>query len=220
MQRIVIPVLAVVAFGAGFGARMWTEGGRALPPPPSAMGAEFVRGPAPEKKNGPKPYDRAELVAEIERLRPQIDAYRVRVETLDAEFEQAFAQVLNDEQKCVYDAKQASAQKRRAEHEAKLASAPPPPPLSDEEIAKLRQRPFETAFWKISFVGRLEMLTRDYKLDAAQQAKVRELLVARRDKFVALVDSTPSPSFKLTHIAVQVQRLVDPPAPAPAAPAK
>ncbi|HEX2852451.1 MAG TPA: hypothetical protein VHO24_04365 [Opitutaceae bacterium] len=219
MQRLVIPVLAVVAFGAGFGARMWTEGGRALPPPPSALGAEFVRGPVPEKKNGQKPYDRAELVAEIERLRPQIDAYRVRVEALDAEFEQGFAQILNDEQKCIYDEKQASAQKRRAQHEAKLAAAPPPP-LSDEEIAKLRQRPFETAFWKISFVGRLEMLTRDYKLDAAQQTKVRDLLVARRDKFVALVDSTPSPSFKLTSLAVSVQRLVDQPSPNPAAPAK
>lgn len=219
MQRIVIPVLAVVAFGAGFGARMWTEGGRALPPPPSALGAEFVRGSV-EKKSGPRPFDRAELVAEIERLRPQIDAYRTRVEALDAEFEQAFAKVLNDEQKCVYDEKQANAQKRHAQREAKIAAGPPPPPLSDEEIAKLRQRPFETAFWKISFVGRLEMLTRDYKLDAAQQTKVRDLLVARRDKFVALVDSTPSPTFKLTYLALSVQRLVDPPAPAPAAPAK
>lgn len=216
-QRLVIPVLAVVAFGAGFGARIWTEGDRALPPPPTSFGGEFVRSQGQEKKNGQKPsYNRAELVAEIERLRPHIETYRARFEALDADYDKAFAEILTPEQRHIFEEKQANAQKKRAEHEAKAAAAATQGPLSDEEIAKLRQRPFEIAFWKISFAGRLEQTARDYKLDAAQQEKVRALLIARREKFLALVDSTPSPTFRMTALAASVQRLVDPPQAPPA----
>jgi hypothetical protein len=209
-QRLVIPVLAVIAFGAGFGARMWTEGDRALPPPPARLGGEFVHAPAAEKKNGIKPYNRAELVAEIERLRPQIETYRRAVQALDVEYEKAFVEILNPEQQRIFDEKRAHAQKKRAEQEAKIAAAPPPLPLSDEEIARERQRPFEMAFGKVCFTGRLEANVRDYKLDAAQQAQVKELLERRREKFLALVDSTPSPTFKMTTLADSVQRLLDP----------
>lgn len=214
-QRLVIPLLAVVAFGAGFGARAWTEDDRPLPPPP-VMGSEFLP-PSAEKKPAPKPVDRAQLVAEIQKLRPQIDAYRAQIEAIDAEYEKAFLALLNPEQCAIHKAKDAEWRKARAERDAKAATAALSP-LSDEEIAKLRQRPFETAFWKISFAGRLEQTTRDFKLDAAQQAKVRELLIDRRNKYIALVDSTPSPTFRLTSLAASVQRLAEPPsAPSPVA---
>lgn len=211
-QRLVIPLLAVVAFGAGFGARVWTEDDRPLPPPPP-MGSEFLP-PSVEKKPAPKPVDRAQLVAEIQKLRPQIDAYRAQLEAIDADYEKAFVAILNQEQCAIYKAKDAEWKKNRAERDARAASTALSP-LSDEEIAKLRQRPFETAFWKISFAGRLEQTTRDFKLDAAQQAKVHELLVERRTKYIALVDSTPSPTFRLTSLAASVQRLAEPATTAP-----
>ncbi|MEO7411762.1 MAG: hypothetical protein ABIZ81_00270 [Opitutaceae bacterium] len=210
---MVIPLLAVVAFGAGFGARVWTEDDRALPPPP-AIGSEFLP-PTPDKKPVPKPFARAELVAEIEKLRPQIDAYRARLEAIDDEYYKAFVSILNPEQYAAHQVRDAEWKKTRAERDAKSA-ATALVPLSDEEIAKRRQRPFETAFWKICFAPMLEQTTRDFKLDAAQQAKVRELLIERRTKYIGLVDSTPSPTFKLTSLASSVQRLVDPaPTPAP-----
>lgn len=217
MQRLLIAVLTVAVFGAGFAAHLWTERARALPPPPAAIGSEFLQGSGVKPAARP-PIDRAAILAEIEKLRPQIDAYRARVEAMDAEADQAFVAILNPEQRRIYDAKRADAQKRHAEDEAKAAAAPPRPPLSDEEIAKLRQRPFESAFWKICFTDRLERSVRDYKLDAKQQEQARAILAARRDKFVALVDSTPPPTFKLTSLAASVQRLVDPrqvPAPPP-----
>lgn len=221
-QRLLIALLTVMVFAAGFVARMMTENDESMPPPP-ALGGEFVRpangdaAHAADKKTAPRPaFDRPKLVAEIEQLRPQIEAYRTRLDAIDAEFEKAFVAVLNPDQRKVYDQKQADYQKRRAERDAKAASAPTPPPLTDEEIAKLRQRPFEIAFWKVSYAGRLEQMVKDFKLDEKQRGEVAELLRARRDKFLALVDSTPPPTFKLSALVTSVQRLTDPNQPAPA----
>lgn len=209
-QRLLVSLLTIVVFAAGFFARFLTEREHPLPPPPASLLGEFASGKGPaatEKKPAPKPFDRAQLVADIEKLRPQIDAYRARLETIDREYEAAFALILNLEQRAIYQAKQ---EKHRAESESKAALAPPSTPLSEEEIAKLRQRPFESAFWKVSYSGRLETAVREYKLDAKQEAAVRQLLIERREKFLALVDATPPPTFKLTALAASVQRLLDP----------
>ncbi len=215
-QRLLIALLTVFVFAAGFVARMMTESDVSVPPPP-ALGSEFMRstnGDAThftEKKPAAKPaFDRAKLVAEIEALRPQIEAYRARLDAIDADYEKAFVRVLDSGQRRIYDQKLADYQKRRAERDAKAAAAPPPPPLTDEEIAKLRQRPFEVAFWKVSYTGRLEQMVKDYKLDATQREQVAKLLRGRRDSFLALVDSTPPPTFKLTALVTSVQRLAEP----------
>jgi hypothetical protein len=211
-QRLLIALLTMLVFGAGFAARMWTEGEVAVPPAPT-LGSEFVRPPATaaEKKAAARPgYDRAKLIAEIEALRPQIDAYRARVDAIDAEYEQGFAGLLTADQRKIYDVKQAEWQKKKADRESRAAAGPPPPPLTDEDIARLRQRPFESAFYKISFSGRLDQVTKDYSLDAKQQQAVRDLLLSRRDKFLALIDSTPPPTIRLTALVSSVQRLTEP----------
>lgn len=215
-QRLLVSLLTVLVFAAGFGARVWTEHEQPLPPPP-VVGGEFTAPQAGEKKPAPnlgKPYNRAELVAEIEKLRPQVDAYRSQIDAIDNEYEQAFAKILNPEQRKIYDKKVAEMLKRRADREAKEASAPPPP-LSDEEIAKLRQRPFESVFWRVCTTAKLEQLTHDFKLDAEQQVRERELLFTRRDKFLALLDSTPVPTIRMTSLAPLVQRVGEPAKPAP-----
>jgi hypothetical protein len=219
-QRLLVALLTVLVFSAGFMARVWTERQRPLPPPPATLMSEFAgdKNAQAQKPPAQKPFDRAQFIADIEKFGPQIEAYRKRIETMDCEFDEGFARLLNPEQKAILDAKIARDQKKRAEHEAKAALTPPAP-LTDEEIAKLRQRPFEAAFWKISFTGRLESTVKEFKLDAQQEAATRQLLAERREKFVALVDSTPPPTFKLIYLAAAVQRLVDPAA-APAQSAK
>jgi hypothetical protein len=207
-QRLLIALLTMLVFGAGFAARMWTESEVAVPPAP-VLGGEFVH-PTTDKK-APRPaIDRTKLVAEIESVRPQIDAYRARLEQIDAEYEEAFLTILTSDQKKIFDAHAAEDRKKKADRESKAASAPPPGPLSDEDIAKLRQRPFESAFYKIWFSGRLEGATKDYSLDAKQQEALHHLLLSRREKFIALVDSIPPPTFRLTHLINSVQRIADP----------
>ncbi len=226
-QRLIVACLTIVVFGAGFAGGLWSEQHRPIPPPPAPLLGEFTSGQVPDKnaaraaaaQNSAKPYDRAKLREDIDKLKPQIEAYRHRLDELDREFNAGLVALLNGEQKQIYETKAAAFQKRRAENESK-ATAASLAPLSEEEIARLRQRPFENAFWIVSFSERLERTTKDLKLDAAQTAELKRLLQARREKYLALVDSTPPPTFKLTSLATSVQRLLDHPVSTPAAQAK
>ena len=47
----------------------------------------------------------------------------------------------------------------------------------------------------------VERFTQQLGLDAAQQARLRELLLVRRTKFLELADTTPPPSLQLLRIA-------------------
>ena len=156
------------------------------------------------------PLNRAQLAAEIERLRPQIDGYRQRLDALDAEFDRELIAHLTPEQAATYTA----AQKRRAERSAKGAAqaAAKHDPLTDEEIDQLRQRSLFGVLWMIAPTMKQDSLIKDLKLTEAQQLKTRELLRDRREKFLAIVDSTPPPSIMLSRLAPAAQRL----APAPA----
>jgi len=217
-QRLLIAIFTVLVFGAGFAARMWTEGDSAMPPPPAAIGSEFVHSQAgppaagatkPDSKS-PQTLNRAKIIADIEKLRPQIDAYRTRLDQMDAEFERGLVALLSPEQKERYDARQKRAAEGRAKHDAREAADPSP--LSDEQIRRLQEMPLGEVLWKVSISARIERLNRDLKFDELQQAKVRELLTIRRDKFLALVDSTPPPSITLSQLATQTQKLAPPPA--------
>src|SRR5436190_7836607 len=98
-QRFFVTLLTVVVFLAGYAARVWTEPRATVPPAPAALATEYAR---PEskgsEKKGDRQLDRAKLVAEIQKLRPQIEAYSGQVQEIDAEFDREFAQILTAEQ--------------------------------------------------------------------------------------------------------------------------
>ena len=207
-QRLVIALLAILCFGAGFAARTWTEEGPAVPPPPTALGGEFTRtAPAPgvRRASGPQPVDRTKLVADIERYRAQIDAYKKRLDEIDAEFEHDLTPLLTAEQRDLYAARQKRFAESRARREAR--SAAEPAPLTDDQIFRLQQSPLSNVLFSVAISMRFDGINHDLKLDAAQQAKLRELLRARREKFIALVDSTPPPSIMLSRLAPVVEKI-------------
>jgi len=219
MKRpLVISGLTVVVFAIGYIAGLRTERTRPVPAPPAPLMAEFTgkaaTGPAiatAAKPSGPQaasarsPQNRAQLVAEIERLRPQIDSYRQRLDQIDAEFDGQLAAILTPEQRTHY----ATGQKRRAQRMAKgLAEvAAGVTPLTDDEIDQLRQRSLSGVLWMVAPTMKHDSLVKELKLDAEQQTKARELLKQRREKFLAIVDSTPPPSILLSRLAPAVQRL-------------
>ncbi len=210
-RSLFIAILTAAVFALGYSTGGWVERTRPVPAPPARLMAEFSskRSPAPGDARIPvaarTPLNRAQLASEIERLRPQIDSYRQRIETLDADLDRALLTILTPEQQTTYVA----AQKRRAERMTKSAAelAAAVEPFTDDQIDQLRQRSLYGVLWMVAPSMKQDSLIKDLKLDAAQQVKTSELLRARREKFIAIVDSTPPPSIMLSRLAPVVQRL-------------
>ncbi|MEY4003943.1 MAG: hypothetical protein RLZZ221_39 [Verrucomicrobiota bacterium] len=207
-QRVFVALLTVGVFAAGYGARLLTEPAQPVPPAPPGLAREFA--PAATTGSGgerrQRQLDRARLVAEIQKLRPQIEAYSAQVQEIDAEFDREFVRLLRDDQRERYLA----SQRKFAERDAKRAGSREL--LSDEEIFREQDRSMTWVYWKITVTPRLEMLTRSCQLDAAQQAETRNLLVLRRAKFMALFDSTPHLGIRLSGLAPLIERVATPPA--------
>jgi len=183
-QFLAIGVLSILVFAAGYGVRIWVDDHSPLPVPP-------------------KPFNRAELAAQIERYRAQMDIYRTRIAEIDAEFEHNLVGVFTPEQNAHHAA--------RLQRAAARAAHPVEPDdsqvLTDAEITGLLQLPLRGVFNKIALQLKVDDLNKELKLDAAQQDKVRELLRHRREEFLALVDSVPPPSLLYMSLAPAAQRL-------------
>lgn len=205
-QRLFVALLTVAVFAAGYGARVLTEPRATVPPAPASLAQEFGRAAlSPTEKRSERQLDRAKLVAEIQKLRPQIEAYSAQMQEIDGEFDREFAQILNPAQR----EKLLANQKRWAERDAKRAAKRDL--LSDEEIQREQDRSMTWVYWKVTVTPRLEMLTREYRLDASQQTATRALLTLRRNKFIALFDSTPHVSIRLSRLAPLIERVMTSP---------
>lgn len=204
-QRVFVALLTVVIFGAGYAARVWTEPRQMVPPAPAALAKEYVRTetPAADKK-GDRQLDRAKLLAEIQQLRPKIEAFSGHVDEIDAEFDREFVQLLKPEQR----EKFVSNQKKWAERTAKRMAKREP--LSDEDIQREKERPMTWIYWQVTVTPRLEFLTKEYNLDAPQQNSTRALLTLRRNKFISLYDATTHPSIRLSRLAPLIERVAAP----------
>jgi hypothetical protein len=204
-QFLAIAVLSVLVFIAGYGVRIWVDDTRALPLPPP-LGGEFAANNRPAPAAGDNPSTRKrrdDLVAQIERLRPQIEAYRKGLAQIDADFDRDLVALLTPVQHDRYNERH----RRRAAQSGHLDNTGP---LTDQEIMWLHDRPSWNALDHISVQWKLDDLNNDIKFDDAQYAKVRELLNQRRDNFLRLVDSVPLPSLELSQLAPVVQRLGQP----------
>jgi Spy/CpxP family protein refolding chaperone len=207
-DRILAALLTLAVFAAGFLAGRWHEHHRPFPGPPGAFMGEFGARAGGAQRTAP-PVNRAQLADQIEKLRPQMDAFRDRIGEIYAEFDKDVEPILTPEQRDLY-------QKRFKAHRGfgpGAESGPSDKPLSDEEIDQLLQRPFRTLAFFVVIPMTLERMTTELKLDDAQRDKVKDLLRVRREKFTELVDSVPPPSLLLSRLAPLAQRLGNPPKP-------
>ena len=212
-KGLFIAIVTAFAFGAGFLACGWMERHRPLPPPPGRFGWEFFH-PHPMGRMGEfhrdHPINRAELRAQIAELEPQLEQFRAKMAAIDVEFDRQMDAVLSADQR-----------KQRSDHlkqvrDDRTAEEKSRRPVSDDQITfMLRDQPAQTIMWDVVIPFRLDMLTRNYKLDDAQRDKVRVLLKARREKILELIDSSPPPSVTLVRLAPWVERMLRPPPPSP-----
>ena len=201
-QRLFVALLTVAVFVAGYAARIWTEPRAPIPPAPAALAKEYVRAePAPADKKHDRQLDRAKLVDEIQQLRPQIEAFSGQVQEIEAEFDREFTQILRPDQKEKFLLNQKKWSDRLAKRMAKRD------PLSDEDIQREKERSMIWIYWQVTVTPKLEGLTKEYGLDAAQQNSTRAMLALRRNKFIALYDATTHPSIRLSRLSPLIERV-------------
>jgi hypothetical protein len=168
------------------------------------MGEFDGRTTAPNGK--PPPINRAQLAEQIDKLKPDMEAFQARITEIYAEFDRDILPILTPPQREAYE------RVFRA-HRTQMAPgdrADDVTPLSDEQIEMLMQRPFRSLAFFVVIPMTLERMTNELKLDEGQRGKVKDLLRVRREKFIELVDSAPPPSLMLSRLAPLAQRLSEP----------
>jgi hypothetical protein len=206
-QRLLIAFLTMVVLGAGYVAGVWTERRSCKVPPPPALLGELStsKRPADAKPASTPAPNAAELAAKIEQLRPQIEEFRVRLNELDRVMDREIDEILTPTQRVKFAGIVKYYADLRAKEDAAVSRGAP---LTAEEVTRLQQQPLYTMLGIVVIPLRLHWTTRDLELDAAQQEKLRQILVKRRNNFIALVDAYPPPSLELSKLAPAAQRLI------------
>lgn len=200
-QRVFVGVLTVVVFVAGYFTRVLTDREKPVPAPPADLVREMQRASGDAGGKPGETSERAKIVEEIQKLKPQIEAYSAHVQEIYAEYDKEFALLLTPAQR----EKFVINQKKRADSINKRITDRRP--LSDEELIRYRDRPLTDIYRMVTVTTSHEWMTKEYGLDAAQQAATRQLLSIRRNKFVALFDATPHPSIRLSQLAPMIERV-------------
>ena len=211
-DKALAALLTLAVFSAGLVAGLWAERHRPFPAPPGAFMGEFGARPGPRPPRQGPPVNRAELSEQIDKLRPDMDAFRTHINDIYAQFDRDIEPILTPEQTDAYV-------KRFQSHRGFGATPEMPAdgtPLSDEQINQLLQRPFRTLAFFVVIPMTLERMGNELKLTDVQRDKVKDLLRVRREKFIELVDSAPPPSLMLSRLAPLAQRLGPSPKDAPA----
>ena len=137
-QRLLIAFLTMVVLGAGYVAGVWTERRSCKVPSPPALLGELSTSKRPaHAKPAPKPApNAAQLAAEIERLRPQIEEFRVRLNELDREMDRGIDEILTPSQRVKFAGIVKYYADLRAKEDAATSRGAP---LTAEEITRLQQ---------------------------------------------------------------------------------
>jgi hypothetical protein len=210
-DRVLAVLVTLAVFSAGLLSGLWAERHRPFPAPPGAYMGEFGAKASPPPRPAPA-VNRAQLRDQIEKLGPEMDAFRAKISDIYAQFDRDIEPILTPEQRDTYERVFLPAHRVFG---SKPDVVPGDAPLSDEEIEQQLQRPFRTMAYFIIIPMALEHMTSQLKLDEAQREKVKDFLRVRREKFIELMDTAPPPSLMLSRLAPLAQRL----GPQPMAPA-
>jgi hypothetical protein len=128
--------------------------------------------------SGHGPVSPQEIRKRMAILIPQITDFQQKVDAIEQQFRTSFDAILSSEQKQKLDA-----------ITKRLASFPDPLPGCAPGMGPIF---VSMVIYRPTF----EHLSEDLTLDEKQQHQLMDLLTARRNNLLALVDTTPPPSFK------------------------
>lgn len=201
-QRLLVAGVTVLVFGAGYGARIWTERHQPLLQAPPELGREFVAAETERPSESREIRDRESLVKDIQRWNEDIIAYQARLTEIDQEFDLAFAALLTPEQRARFEEQQQRWGDNGLRNSRRFQGG-----LTAEDIAQLQRIPLMGAINRISTNATVDRLVRFYQLDEAQTTAVHDLALARRVEFLDLIDTTPPPSIRLSELAPLIDQL-------------
>jgi hypothetical protein len=180
-KGFIIAFATLIGFAAGTFAGSWMQRTQPVPAPPSGgILSELRDAPlnsVPENPDAPKPSGQPLPDEALRQMKAEIDAFKKKVEPIKLEF------------------------RTEKPPAPKLKAGEKPDPAKD-----WRYRIYDgmdTAITLVVIPFTLARLTEELGLSYAQREAVHQLLIQRREKFLALVDSTPPPSFNLGKLVPQ-----------------
>ena len=212
--RLLIAALTVLVFAAGFGASVWTQYHCPLLAPPVSLLGEIrdrnfdVRLPL----NDPAAIEK--INAEVERIKPDIDAFHKKLDAINHDLHQKIDALLTPAQREEFEKMHKRYEQRRGERaNSSLPTVESSPAGGSVLKIPFYAEPIEGMTSAIVVPLTLDHLATALQLDDRQRAAVRQLLLERREKFLALIDSTPPPSIGLNRLAPIISKLAAPTAP-------
>jgi hypothetical protein len=211
--RLLIAALTILVFAAGFGASVWTQHHCPLLSPPVSLLGEIRE----RNVDVQLPLNDASTIvqinAEIERIKPDVEAFRQKLDAINHDLHQKIDALLTPAQREEFEKMHKRYEQRRAER----ANSSLPTVESSPSGGSVLKIPFfaesiEGMTSAIVVPLTLDHLTMALQLDDRQRAAVHQLLLERREKFLALIDSTPPPSIGLSRLAPIINKLAAPPA--------
>ncbi|MDR0353450.1 MAG: hypothetical protein LBI02_08920 [Opitutaceae bacterium] len=194
-KAILFILTTAIGFAAGFCAGTWHERNRPICAAPAAVLDEVRDQPLKTAISDPAREEAAR------RIKAEMDVFKEKVNAIRDDFLDKLETILaTPEQHAKFKSMRERFLAKRQPRPAAPADAatgdPAKPPPPQEEI--------ESVIMMLIMVPRAqEWYARKLNLDEKQLTQVQTLLVEQRDRFIALVDTTPPPSTKLHRIAPQ-----------------
>jgi hypothetical protein len=202
MKKVLLTVFATSCiFAAGVFAGMWIQRTQPLPAPPIGFLGE-IRDVPLSSSNSSRNYSQStdalpRLAADMEKLKPDILAFKNKLEPIKTEFREQLDALLTEDQRA-----------RLKVLNEQVASTTVPD--AGGSSAKKPHDGLDSLLPIVIVPSTLERLSAELRLDEGQKAGVQALLLKRRARFLDLVDTTPPPSLQLRRIAPLIPQIAQP----------
>lgn len=203
MKKVFLTVFATSCiFAAGVFAGMWIQRTQPLPAPPIGFLGEIHDVPLSSNAGAENANASADamprLAADLEKLKPDIVAFKNKLEPIKSEFREQLDALLSPEQR----------EKLKLLNE-RVARATTVTDANGNSAQKPRDG-LDALLPIVIVPTTLERLCAELRLDEGQKTAVQALLLKRRTRFLELVDTTPPPSLQLRRIAPLIPQIAQP----------
>jgi hypothetical protein len=197
-KGVVIALTTLIGFSAGTFAASWMHNHQPVPAPPTGLMGEVRDMPLntalPDDPNTPPPSGQPLQEEALRQMKAEIDAFKKKVDPIKTEFRTQLEALLTPVQR--------ERLKAMTERPPQPAGTPAPKESSKDRGYRMYDG-LDSTITLVVIPFTLARITEELGLTPAQRDAVHKLLIQRRERFIALVDSTPPPSFNLSKIAPQ-----------------